>query len=732
MHVNHLQDFLDYKPVFDDKPQQIVDEIISLAEKYLPKKDIANIQPTYEFAKSAHETWKRHSGEPYIVHPLKATIFLLAIKPDISTIQACILHDVIEDTEIPYETILKEFWKDVADLCEWLVKVSKVRYQWEERHIETLKKTFLAMWKDLRVIFIKLADRVHNIQTLKYHPKEEKQRRIAEETLQIFVPIAKRLWLYYFQQLLENGAFRILYPKEFTDITTYLETQFSHQQDMIEQWLQKIEKVLSADWVQYIEVKWRIKSPYRIWEKMHYRYKKYDLGQVFDMIAFRIITENVWDCYSVLWVIHHYFTPIIKQIKDYIAVPKSNGYRSLHTAILGLYDFPIEVQIRTKDMDEKAERGIAAHFAYAENKWAVSANENQAIWIRKLQELVTSYTNNDDKEWFKNELNIEFLDRNIFIYTQKWDVIELPEWSTVLDFAFRIHSDLWLKFQSALVNWNIVPIGHILKTWDVVIVQTFKNKISASWNWFEYLLTPSAKSKLTKHLKSKERVQLVQKSLDHLVEKLKEFELPQLHSKEDLISKEYKWEQLDRVLIQLLDKQIGYMTFIKRFYKNRIPDETSKDIKKIASSIDTPEVVIDWWLRLWHFLCPECRPKPFDTIIARSWKDWIKIHRIDCIALSSVAPEKLLEAHWQWNDTARYTCNLKLHCHDKPWVLLDLLGIFTSLTLNIAKIQSENIDTWYQYVYITCDTWHPSKISYLLKELKKKSDTIRVMKREIM
>lgn len=732
MHVNHLQDFLDYKPVFDDKPQQIVDEIISLAEKYLPKKDIANIQPTYEFAKSAHETWKRHSGEPYIVHPLKATIFLLAIKPDISTIQACILHDVIEDTEIPYETILKEFWKDVADLCEWLVKVSKVRYQWEERHIETLKKTFLAMGKDLRVIFIKLADRVHNIQTLKYHPKEEKQRRIAEETLQIFVPIAKRLWLYYFQQLLENGAFRILYPKEFTDITTYLETQFSHQQDMIEQWLQKIEKVLSADWVQYIEVKWRIKSPYRIWEKMHYRYKKYDLGQVFDMIAFRIITENVWDCYSVLWVIHHYFTPIIKQIKDYIAVPKSNGYRSLHTAILWLYDFPIEVQIRTKDMDEKAERGIAAHFAYAENKWAVSANENQAIWIRKLQELVTSYTNNDDKEWFKNELNIEFLDRNIFIYTQKWDVIELPEWSTVLDFAFRIHSDLWLKFQSALVNWNIVPIGHILKTWDVVIVQTFKNKISASWNWFEYLHTPSAKSKLTKHLKSKERVQLVQKSLDHLVEKLKEFELPQLHSKEDLISKEYKWEQLDRVLIQLLDKQIGYMTFIKRFYKNRIPDETSKDIKKIASSIDTPEVVIDWWLRLWHFLCPECRPKPFDTIIARSWKDWIKIHRIDCIALSSVAPEKLLEAHWQWNDTARYTCNLKLHCHDKPWVLLDLLGIFTSLTLNIAKIQSENIDTWYQYVYITCDTWHPSKISYLLKELKKKSDTIRVMKREIM
>lgn len=733
MHVKQLRNFLDYKPVFFDAPQHIVDEIVELAKEFIAPKDLPLIQQAYEFAKDAHKSWQRHSGEPYIVHPLKATLFLLALKPDISTIQACILHDVIEDTDIPYEVILQKFWKDVADLCEWLVKVSKVRYQGEERHLETLKKTFLAMGKDLRVIFIKLADRIHNIQTLQYHPKEEKQRRIAEETLQIFVPIAKRLGLYYFQQLLENGAFCILYPKEFADITAYLDKQFSHQQDLIEQWLQKLQDVLRQDNAPYIDVKWRIKSPYRIREKMHYRYKEFDLGKVYDMIAFRVITESVGDCYSVLWVIHHHFTPIIKQIKDYIAVPKSNWYKSLHTAVLWLYDFPIEIQIRTKDMDERAERGIAAHFAYAENKWVVSANENQAIWIRKLQDLVTTYTNNGDKEWFKNELNIEFLDRNIFIYTQKWDVIELPEWSTVLDFAFRIHSDLWLKFQNALVNGSIVQIWHKLKTGDVVIVQAFKNKFSASGNWFEYLHTPSAKAKLTKFLKSKERIQLVAKSLTNLEQKLQEFALPPLHSKDDLITKEYKWEQLDRVLLQLLDKQIGYITFIKRYYKNRIPDEQIKaDTKTQVAKPDSLEVVIDWGLRLWYYKCPECRPKVLDRIIARSGKDGIKIHCIDCIAITSVAPEKLLEAHWETQETTRYTCNLKLHCQDKPWVLLDLLWIFTSLTLNIAKIHSESIDTTYQYVYITCDTSHPSKISYLLKELKKKAETIKLMKREII
>lgn len=731
MDILELQEFFDYQPVFDKHPQFLVDEIVAKASAYIQWKEIALIQKTYEFALQAHGVGERLSGEPYIVHPLQATMFLMALKPDMATIQACILHDVLEDTDVTYDELADVFWQEVATLCEWLVKVSKIKYRWEERQIETLKKTFLAMWKDLRVIFIKIVDRIHNIQTLHYHPKEEKRRRIAEETLQIYVPVAKRLWLYHYQELLENGAFRNMYHKEFTTIMQYLQKNFQNQTDIISTGIRKLQDLLSKEHVPFYAVKGRLKSPYRIWEKMHHKYKSMDFGNINDMIAFRIITKTVGDCYNILWVIHNPYTPLIKRIKDYIAVPKFNDYKSLHTTVLWLYDFPVEIQIRTQDMDEIAEWWVAAHFAYAENKWAISVNDRQAIWIKKLQDLVVAYQTGDNKEWFKNELNIELLDRNIFVYTQKWDVIELPEWSTVLDFAFRIHSDLWLKFQSALVNWDIVPISYKVKTWDIVVINAFKNKRSASGNWFEYLHTPSAKGKLTKYLKNKEREQLVKKSIKQLDEKLKEYKLPPLYSKKDIIAKQYKWENFDRLMLQLLDRQRWYITFLRKIYKEEFPEQERKSATKKTIISEKKEVIVDWGLRLWYFLCPECRPHYPNRIIARSWKDGLKIHSIDCKAIASIAPEKFLEAHWDDQDIARYTCNIVLHCQDKPGVLLDVFNIFTTLSLNIVKIHSEPYNDTSQRVYIESDTSHPSKLSYLLYELKKRVDTIKIVKKEI-
>jgi GTP diphosphokinase / guanosine-3',5'-bis(diphosphate) 3'-diphosphatase len=733
MNISQLQEFFQYISVFDPNPQFLVDEIIARASIYMQgSAHIEAIQKTYEFTKAAHEGVARLSGEPYIVHPLQATLFLMDIKPDTATIQACILHDVIEDTDITYETIAEKFGKEVADLCEWLVKVSNIRYRGEERHIETLKKTFLAMGKDLRVIFIKLADRVHNIQTLHFHPNKEKRERIAQETLQIYVPIAKRLGLYHYQQLLENGAFRILYPEEFSEIMEYLDKRFPSQHNTIEEGVATLQKLLATQHVPFFAVTWRLKSPYRIREKMHNKYKSMDFGNINDMIAFRIITQSVGDCYNILGIVHHHFTPLIKKIKDYISMPKFNEYRSLHTTVLWLYDFPVEIQIRTKEMDEVADWWVAAHFAYAENKWSLSVSERQATWIKKLQDLVASYTTNDDKKWFKDELNIELLDRNIFVYTQKGDIIELPEGSTVLDFAFRIHSDLGLKFQNAIVNGSIVPIWYKLKTGDIVLIAVFKNKWAASWNWFEYLHTPSAKAKLTKFLRTKERTQLLERSMKSLEDKLKEYNLPALHSKQDLITKEYKWEFFDRLLLQLLDKQMWYITFIKKIYKKQFVEKDVQPTRmKQVAVAEKPEVIVDGWLRLGYFLCPECRPQHHDKIIARSWKDGLKIHRVGCIAISSVSPEKLLEAHWHDDNISRYTLSLKLQCQDKSWVLLDLFNIFTTLTLNITHIHSEPVANGVQNVYITADTSHPSKLSYFLQEIKKRNTTLKMLKKEI-
>ena len=323
-------------------------------------------------------------------------------------------------------------------------------------------------------------------------------------------------------------------------------------------------------------------------------------------------------------MIHAHYIPLIKKIKDYIAIPKFNAYKSIHTTVLGMFDFPVEIQIRTQEMDEVAEYGVAAHFGYAENRGATAISERQAQWIKRLQDLVAAYTSELDKENFKSELNIELLDRDIFVYTQKGDVIELPEESSVLDFAFRIHSDLGLRFNNATVNGSITPISHVLHTGDIVVINAFKNKFSASSNRFEYLHTPSAKAKLTKFLKTKERTHLIDKSMKLLDFKLKELALPPLYSAQDRITKKYKGESLDQLLLQLLDKQFGYYTFIKKIYKDILPKETPATIlstkKKplVPLSVTSESVVVEDDRSIGYFLCPECRPKKGEKIVARS------------------------------------------------------------------------------------------------------------------
>lgn len=395
---------------------------------------------------------------------MKVAENLMEINPDISSIQTAILHDVIEDTEYTYEDIQRDFGDEIANLCEGLNKVSTVKYRGEERALETLKKTFLAMAKDLRVIFIKLADRIHNIQTLQYHPKPEKRERIAKETLKIYAPVAKRLGLYTYQLYLENGAFKELQPERFALIIDYLKKSFGNGEKIIDKGIKNLTTILKKEGIKNFTIQGRLKSPFRINEKMENKYHTDDVSRIMDLLAFRIIAPTVSDCYMILGIIHKYYTPLIQKIKDYIAVPKFNGYKSVHTTILGMFRFPVEVQIRTEEMNEIAEHGVAAHFAYAENNGSVEVSSNQNRWINKLKEIVSNYTDPEKKETFKDELNIEVLDKSIFVYTPKGDIKELPQNSSVLDFAFSIHSDVGLRFKNAIVNGQIKPLSYVLKT----------------------------------------------------------------------------------------------------------------------------------------------------------------------------------------------------------------------------------------------------------------------------
>jgi guanosine-3',5'-bis(diphosphate) 3'-pyrophosphohydrolase len=729
MNLKEIDKFFGYKPFFDKDPVILVEKIKDIAKEYLDDKSLEQINKAYIFANQAHGDIIRLSGEPYIIHPLKSTLFLMEIKPDIASIQACILHDVIEDTPITYQDIEKEFSTEVADLCEGLVKVSKIKYKWEDRQIETIKKTFLAMAKDLRVLFIKLADRVHNIQTLHFHPKKEKQEKIALETMKIYVPIAKKLGLYHFQLYLENGCFKILYPEDFQKIVQYMRKNFSSEYAYVEKGIKKLNKFLKEEWLKDITIKWRLKSPYRIREKIHQKYNTTDFSKVMDMLAFRIVTKDIGDVYLTLWIIHKHYTPMINRIKDYIAIPKFNGYRSIHTTILWMFRFPVEIQIRTKEMDDIAEYWVAAHYGYSENKWSITIPKNQAEWIKKLQDLVNTYQINDNKEWFKNELNIEMLNKSTFLYTPKWDIIELTRWASVLDFAFHIHTEVWLKFKNALVNREIKPIWYIPKNGDVIMIQTWKNKYTANKHRVDYLKTPSAKWHLNRYLKTQNREIAIKETIEELNKKLKEMWLSPLRSKEDKIAKMLSPEELEKKILAIMEKKLTYGKIINIAYPELKDINKKTNIQKINNIKN--EVIIDGNSILNYQLCPECRPKIWDKIVAKVWRHEIKIHTLGCKALKTVVYNHLLESHRKWQEINIYQFNIVLGFPKKYTNIMQIMQRLSELNIDLHHVWVKNQDDGTTEMTIESHYKSPGQIDYFIKDLKNYYNFIEVKSKQL-
>ena len=745
--LQSFQAFFEYKPCNEEDPTDILDNILSKAKKYLKPEEIDEIVRTYEFTREAHKWVYRKSWEPYIIHPLRATEFLMEINPDVVSIQSCILHDVIEDTDYTYEDIERLFWKEIADICEWLVKVSKVRYKWEDRDLETIKKTFLAMAKDLRVIFVKFADRIHNIQTLQYHPEESKRIKIATETLKIYAPLAKRLWLYNYQLYLENWSFRVLYPEKFEEIMLYLTKQFHEWSKFLDKWIKNLTDILKKEWIEDFKVLWRIKSPFRIFEKMNKKYHTEDVSRIMDLLAFRVVTETVTDCYMILWIIHKYYTPLIKKIKDYIAIPKFNWYKSIHTTILWMFRFPVEIQIRTKKMDEIAEFWVAAHFAYAESNASVIAPSQQWQWIQRLQQIVSDYRWAEDKERFKDALNIEILDKTTFVYTPKWDIKELPAGSSVLDFAFSIHSEIWLKFKNAIVNGQIKPLSYIVKTWDIININTFKNRYSAVKHRIDYLHTPSARGQLIKYIRTQEREARLDEAIDGLNQYLKNLWLPMFRSDADLIQKLWEPLEVERRLLQVLDKQETYWWLVRAAYpdlkketqwKTLISDANflqkelkSEIISAISTDVKSSDVIVDNDKLLHCIFCPECNPAVWDKIIAKSGRDWIKIHTLRCKALKTLSYSSLLEAHRKESESSTsYVLSIQLKFSSKGLSIIDIIALFSTFSIPIFKFELWKED-WKTVATIQWDISNPAKIWFLLADIRQNHPWIEIVSKEL-
>ncbi|MFK7780231.1 MAG: RelA/SpoT family protein, partial [Candidatus Gracilibacteria bacterium] len=476
------------------KIDQKVDKIVKKVSKYMVNLNIEYIRKeifkAYEYTKEAHEGQVRLSGDPYLIHPVKSVEILLSLKPDLYTIQACFLHDVIEDTPKTKDDIKEGFGEEVAFLCEGMEKLSKVRYRGEERNIGSLRKMFIAMAEDLRVIFIKLADRLHNMETLHHHPNIEKRERIALETINIYAPIADRLGLYHLKNSLDKECFKILEYQKYKK----LRKELRELEPIIKAFTNNAKKQiidLFEGKLSNYEIDFRVKSIYSIHKKIQKKGLSH-AKELYDLFGIRIIVENEADCYRALGIVHGTWVPLPQRFKDYIALPKPNGYKSLHTNVMGLVissrKQPTEIQIKTYEMKEYSDIGVAAHFEYKEKGSTISTEVN---WVKELKELTSNIGDND----FVGSLKVDVFKDRIFVFTPKGDFINLPAGSTPIDFAYYVHTELGNHITLAKVNDSVYPLDKELHNGDVVDIVIDKNKKPNPF-WISFVKTVKAKNRI--------------------------------------------------------------------------------------------------------------------------------------------------------------------------------------------------------------------------------------------
>lgn len=712
---------------------QQVAGIISRVQAYiheLSDQEIAeHISQAYEFAKEAHIKDIRLSGEPYIAHPVAATEILLSLSPDISTIQACFLHDVIEDTPYTYDDILEVFWKDVADLCNGMSKLEKVKYRGEERAIWSLRKMFLSMAEDIRVIFIKLSDRLHNMQTLWNHPKPEKRERISLETLNIYVPIAARLGLYKMKNDLQEECFKMLHPEERKILTAQLDEIAESRSEFQNTAVLTIDKLLREIDVPH-KVDFRVKTPYSIFKKM--KRKNIDHPKdLYDIYGIRIVVPTVADCYRVLWEIHSNYHTLPYRFKDYIALPKPNGYQSLHTTIVWfLKSFtqqPTELQIRTEDMHKRAEIGVAAHFEYKE-KWSTMSAE--VSWVKDLKEMVDSIGNND----LIDSLKIDTFKNRIFVFTPKWDLINLPNGSTPVDFAYHVHTELGDHISIAKVNGAVHPLDKELKNGDIIEVIIDKNRKPSPF-WLGFVKTIKAKNSIKSYLRKWDKETHRDRGKEIMNRYLEKSWLQAFDKDLTLLKiideRELGTDERLQLLEQVGNFSITPASLLKRIMKAqnihyvKKTESSSEKIPENQSEASTKKEIIIWGEENFSYkTCMTCCKNGIpETIVAHINSRWVfTIHSRKCKVLKWVNKERLMNAYVKGEESISLF-RLVLTLENKMGMMKIISETLFSMEINIDELHTKKLSktqtqltVWLEindYEYLVVDRFI-ERIKYLL------------------
>ncbi|MDU1203496.1 MAG: bifunctional (p)ppGpp synthetase/guanosine-3',5'-bis(diphosphate) 3'-pyrophosphohydrolase [Clostridiales bacterium] len=723
--------------MYDKELQEILDKI----KKYAPNADVTPVIKAYELAKSAHAGVFRKSGEPYIIHPIAVANILADLELDMEVIAAGLLHDVVEDTPYTYEDITELFGKDIADLVDGVTKLGKIKYQTkEESQAENLRKMFLAMAKDIRVILIKLADRLHNMRTLKFMP-EEKAKYKAKETLEIYGGIAHRIGISKIKWELEDLALKYIDPEGYRELSDKITMKRSQRQEYIDKIVHLLEEKFKEVDIN-CEVSGRPKHFYSIYKKMKKKNKTFE--EIYDLTAVRIIVDTVKDCYAVLGMVHTMWIPMPGRFKDYIAMPKPNLYQSLHTTVIGPDGEPVEIQIRTHEMHEIAENGIAAHWKYKEG---ITGNQDAKMeqklkWLRQMMEWEKDV---QDPHEFLDALKDDVFNSQVYVFTPKGDVIELPAGSTPIDFAYRVHTNVGNKCTGAKINGKIVPINYKLQNGEIVEVITSSNSTGPSRDWLNIVQTPTARNRIRQWFKKERREENIERGTDILEKEFKRYNIPYKNSSIQKFLNQVA-KKFNQPTLEDLIATIGYggiatsqvMPKVRDFYNkevNRQEKEKRMQEKedKIKKNFDEHEyakkrkkkdngITVKGLDNILVRFAKCCNPLPGDDIVGYITKGrGVAIHRRDCTNIKlddEFLQNRLVEVEWNNPEKSKFEGEVKIIAVDRVGLLNDIIHVVSMEKLSISGINCRVLKDNTANISLLVEVNDISELKQLMKKIK--------------
>ena len=717
--------------------EHTIEDVIQEQKKHYRKCDTKKIKRAYEYAVSHHGNQKRKSGEPYIIHPVQVAYILSTLGLDDDTICAALMHDLVEDTDVTIEDISTNFSPEIAEMVNGVTKLGKINYiSQEEQQVENYRKMFLAMGKDIRVILIKLADRLHNMRTLKYLSRD-RQIANAKVTMELYPPLANRLGVYSLKWELEDLSFKYLYPEEYREIVEGINKKREERLKFIDMIMDEIRVNLKKNHIE-AEVTGRAKHLYSIYRKMQRDNKTLD--QIYDLFALRILVNSVKDCYAALGVVHELYTPMPGRFKDYIAVPKPNMYQSLHTTLIGENGTPFEVQIRTYNMHRVAEYGIAAHWAYKEQSFLkgkkanVVVTDDKLAWLRESLEWQKDM---QDPQEFLSTLKTELFEDEVYVFTPKGEIKTLPKGSTPIDFAYQIHAEIGNKMIGAKINSKMMPIITKLNNGDIVEIITSDNSKGPSRDWLKFVKSSQAKNKIQQWFKKHDRQKNIEKGKDLIEKEIKRIGM----TYEELFNEKYYKPMLQRYNFKNLDDMYAAVGFgsigagkiitrtleeYKKYNKEASNVEQKieelQQSKKVYTNKSKTGIIVEGIDNCLVKLSKCCNPVQGDEIIGYITRGrGVTVHRKDCKNVKDLLKDegRIIGVYWDTQKESSYNVDVSVFANDRDGLLADVIKVISESPSKLVAISAKSNPEKISTIDMTLEVRNTQDLSKIIRQIGK-------------